>query len=115
MVFLRICTISSVELIIGFVLFLLFFNFTEVEKMGHTYREGAESYSHALKRIDREIGKIIAQLQQSNQWENMRFVISTNYSFDPLSRVPFNPNIWIICGSFLWILFLSLFSASCSI
>ncbi|MCP4051370.1 MAG: alkaline phosphatase family protein [bacterium] len=66
--------------------FFLFFNFTDVEHMGHKYREGAEVYSQALIECDKALKKVINTLYKSNRWNNTEFFITTNYGFSKKSK-----------------------------
>ena len=66
--------------------FFLFTNFTDVDVMGHHYREGAQRYSDAVKDCDQAIGEIIAKLKVEDRWEQTEFLITTNYGFKPKSQ-----------------------------
>ncbi len=77
--------------------FFLFANFTDVDVMGHHYREGAQRYSDAVKSCDIAIGAIIKNLKATNKWDQTEFIITTNYGFQPKSKKHTNQlKSWIL-------------------
>jgi predicted AlkP superfamily pyrophosphatase or phosphodiesterase len=75
--------------------FFMFFNFVDVEYVGRRYREGAERYSNAVKKCDRELGSIIEYLKQSGTWETTEIFLTTNYGYKKRSQKKSNL-IWIV-------------------
>ncbi|RAP32334.1 hypothetical protein DID76_00600 [Candidatus Marinamargulisbacteria bacterium SCGC AG-414-C22] len=59
--------------------FMLFLNYTNVNRVGLKYREGGELYSQAVFNVDRSIGLMINALEAKKQWENTEFLVVTNY------------------------------------
>ncbi|MFC1752068.1 alkaline phosphatase family protein [Thermoproteota archaeon] len=66
--------------------YFLFANFTEVELMGHQYRQGGEAYSEAVQNADLQIQRMITLLKTKKEWENTDIILTTNYGFKPNSK-----------------------------
>lgn len=77
--------------------FAIMVNFSDVDDMGHRYREGSQRYSKELKRLDTIIGQMITQLKKQGDWKNTIWLITTNYGFDVKSQLyKTNQKSWAI-------------------
>ena len=76
--------------------YFLFFNLTDVEYIGHRYREGSLRYSEALQACDTALSNLY-QSMTFKQRKQTTFIITTNYGFHKKSQSHNqNPNSWII-------------------
>ena len=66
--------------------FLLFLNFTHIDRMGRRYREGGELYSKALLNADRAIGIIIKALKKKGVYEQTEFLFTSNVGMRRATR-----------------------------
>ena len=66
--------------------FVLFLNFTNVDRVGQRYREGGELYSQAILNCDRAIGLILKQLSEQDILKNTQILITTNYGMQSKSK-----------------------------
>ena len=66
--------------------FVLFLNFTNVDRIGQRYREGGELYSQAILNCDRAIGVILKQLSEQEILDNTQILITTNYGMQSKSK-----------------------------
>jgi predicted AlkP superfamily pyrophosphatase or phosphodiesterase len=61
--------------------FFIFLNFTEVDYVGHRFRNGSERYSKAVLECDRAIGKIFDSLVENGLDDKTNIFLTTNYGF----------------------------------
>ena len=66
--------------------FVIFLNFTNIDKVGQRYREGGELYSQAIFNCDRAIGIILNQLKKQQLLDETNIFITTNYGMEPKSK-----------------------------
>ena len=59
--------------------FVIFINYTNIDRVGRRYREGGELYSQAILNCNRSIGLILNALEENNTLENTDILITTTY------------------------------------
>lgn len=66
--------------------FILFLNFTNIDRIGKRYREGGELYSQAILNCDRAIGLILKELNNQNKLDNTAILVTTTYGMEAKSK-----------------------------
>lgn len=75
--------------------FFMFMNITDVDRMGHLYREGAQIYSNAVREADRSIGVIIDTLIEEDVWLETDILLTTSHGYLKNSQIESSKS-WII-------------------
>jgi len=75
--------------------FFIFMNITEVDRMGHLYREGAQIYSNAVREADKSIGVIIDTLIEKDIWLETDILLTTSHGYLKNSQIESSKS-WII-------------------
>lgn len=77
--------------------FFLYANVTDAEGIAHKYREGVSQYSQAIKDFDEQLGYIIEDLKKKREFKDTKFLITTNFGFEPVSkRYENNKESWVL-------------------
>lgn len=75
--------------------FLVVANFTNVDYVAQSYREGAQLYSSAIKKCDKALGKIIRALKARDLYDKTEFLIVSSHGYKKRRR-QITENAWAV-------------------
>ncbi|MCX6694528.1 MAG: alkaline phosphatase family protein, partial [Methanomicrobiales archaeon] len=79
--------------------FFAFFHFRDPEEAGHLYREGSPQYRAALVRVDRRLGRIVANLKAHGLLDTTAVFVTTDHGFNRYQRTHHGQRqIWFVAG-----------------